>query len=116
MYQDNGVAGGHDDDVGAGDDAGAALLQRLLDLVDDLERAQGVDVGQRLLLAGHRRRGVHQHGAVAPLQPPPAPPPGRNRVNQSRQIDYGRKGSHVVVQPKRDQNQMRGIGQAIGSR
>jgi hypothetical protein len=37
-------------------------------------------------------------------------------VNQSRQIDYGRKGSHVVVQPERDQNQMRGIGQAIGSR
>lgn len=71
-YQDDGVAGGHDDDVGAGDHSGAALLQRVLDLVDDLERAQGVDVGERILLAGHRRRGVHQHRAVAPLQPPPA--------------------------------------------
>lgn len=110
-YQDDGVACGHDDDVGAGDHSGAALLQRVLDLVDDLERAQGVDVGERILLAGHRRRGVHQHRAVAPLQPPPAT--GKEQKRESIASDRpraegGREGGSHVAQPERDQ--MRGAG------
>ena len=49
-YQDNGVPGGDGDDVGAGDDVRALVLDRGLDLVDDLEPAERVPVGVGPLL------------------------------------------------------------------
>jgi hypothetical protein len=52
VYQQGAVARGEGDDVGAGDDAGADGLDVRLDLVDDLEAADGVDVGAGALLAG----------------------------------------------------------------
>lgn len=49
-YQDDGVPCGRDDDVGAGDNAGACLFQRRLDLVDQLVSSHA-SVSASLLLA-----------------------------------------------------------------
>jgi hypothetical protein len=60
-YGDDGVAGGDGEDVGAGDDLLAGVLELRLDVVDDLEAAEGVLVRLRVLLAGDGRRVVEQH-------------------------------------------------------
>ena len=60
-YSDDGVAGGDGEDVGAGDDLLAGILELRLDVVDDLEAAEGVLVRLRVLLAGDGRRVVEQH-------------------------------------------------------
>jgi hypothetical protein len=76
-YQVDAVARGEGDDVGAGDGAGAGGLHLRLDGVDDLEPAQRVGVGIRVLLPRHRRRVVQQHRRVAALHTTPtmATPP-----------------------------------------
>ena len=68
-YQGGAVAGGEGDDVGAGDDAGAEELDAALDLVDDVVASDGVDVGERRLLAdeARRRHVVEEDGRVAAL-------------------------------------------------
>jgi hypothetical protein len=67
-YQEGAVSRGEGDDVGAGDDAGAEELDVGLDLVDDLEAADGVDVGAGALLADEAANVVQKNGAVAALQ------------------------------------------------
>jgi hypothetical protein len=68
--EDGGVAGGVDDDVGAGDHARAPLLHRRLDLVDELERGEADVDRRRLLRVRVLRRRVQQHRRVAPLHHP----------------------------------------------
>jgi len=68
MYQECAVSSGEGDDVGAGDNAGAEELDVGLDLVDDLEAADGVDVGAGALLADEAANIVQKNGAVAALQ------------------------------------------------
>ena len=64
-YQLNGYLGGEGEDVGAGDDAGARLLEGGLDGVDDGEAARGVFVGQRVFLRLEPGEGVEQQATVS---------------------------------------------------
>jgi hypothetical protein len=62
------VAGREGDDVGAGDDAGAGGLERVLDRVDELEAAQARVVGRALLLRRRAERGrVQKDGSITAL-------------------------------------------------
>lgn len=66
-YDDaDGVAGGEREDVGAGHDAGALLLEQRLDAVDEAEAPQRL-VGRRVLLRLLAARRVEQHRRVAAL-------------------------------------------------
>jgi hypothetical protein len=60
---------GEGEDVGAGDDAGAGVLQRRLHFVHHREPPRRVVVGRRQLLSGvgHPRNGVQEHRAIAAL-------------------------------------------------
>ena len=64
--QRDGVPGGDGEDVGAGDFAGALLLQRRLDVVDDVESVQRV-VGLGVLLRRVPFGGVEEHRPLAAL-------------------------------------------------
>ena len=64
---DDAVPGGDGEDVGAGDDAGAHLLDGRLDSVDDLEASHGAVVGRRHLLALETGRVVQKQRRVAAL-------------------------------------------------
>lgn len=67
--EEDGVASGELDDVGAGDDARAGLLERRLRRVHHLVAAQARKVWRAELLRPRvRRRRVEQDGAVAALQ------------------------------------------------
>jgi hypothetical protein len=66
-YQECTVPRGERHDVGARDDAGADGLDVGLDLVDDLESANGVDVGTGALLADEATHVVQKNRAVAAL-------------------------------------------------
>jgi len=55
--QGDGVPGGQSEDVGAGDGGRAGVLEVGLDLLDDVEAAEGV-VGLGVLLALDERRGI----------------------------------------------------------
>jgi len=62
------VAGREGDDVGAGDDPGAGSLERVLDLVDQLEAAQAWVVGRAELLRRRaERRRVQKDGSITAL-------------------------------------------------
>jgi len=63
---DDRVPGGEREDVGAGDDAGAGLLDEGLDAVDEVEAAQR-QVRRRVLLGHAAGGGVEQDGGVAAL-------------------------------------------------
>jgi hypothetical protein len=67
MYQECTVPRGERHDVGARDDAGADGLDVGLDLVDDLESANGVEVGTGALLADEATHVVQKNRAVAAL-------------------------------------------------
>jgi len=60
-YGDDGIAGGHGEDVGAGDRLLAGVLERRLDVVNHFEPAERVLVRLRGLLAGEARGVVEQH-------------------------------------------------------
>ncbi len=63
MYHADGVPGRGDDDVGAGDDAGAGLLERVLDVVDEVVAEDAVVLRRRLL----RVWPIQQYRRVTPL-------------------------------------------------
>lgn len=68
-YSDNGIASGHGQDIGAGDDVAQAYrVHRRLDGVYDIVASHGVVVRLRRLLADHVVGVVQQDGAVAALQ------------------------------------------------
>ena len=67
-YQHGAVPGGEGDDVGAGDDAGAAGLDGRLDIVDDVVTADGVGVREGGFLADEGPHVVEENGGVAALQ------------------------------------------------
>ena len=68
-YEFNGDLGCEGEDVGAGDDAGARVLQRTFDVVDHREAARRVVIGGHVLLALNRREVVvQQKRAVAALK------------------------------------------------
>jgi hypothetical protein len=66
-HDDDAVPGGDGEDVGAGDDAGAHLLDGGLDGVDDLESPHGAVVRVGHLLSLEARRVVQQQRRVAAL-------------------------------------------------
>jgi hypothetical protein len=66
-YGDNAVPGGDGEDVGAGDDPGAGLVDGGLDGVDDLEASDGAVVRLGHLLALEAGRVVQQQRRVAAL-------------------------------------------------
>ena len=66
-YDDDAVPGGDGEDVGAGDDAGADVLDGGLGGVDDLEASDGAVVGGGHLLALEGGRVVQQQRGVASL-------------------------------------------------
>ena len=67
-YQLDGDLGGDGEDVGAGDNAGAGVLQRRLDLVHHLVTARRAVVRPRSLLGvDHPRHAVQQQRPVAAL-------------------------------------------------
>jgi hypothetical protein len=63
----NGDLGGEGEDVGAGDDAGASVLQGRLYVVHHGEPPRRADVRVGCLLAAHRRGLVQQQRPVAAL-------------------------------------------------
>ncbi|KAE8820002.1 hypothetical protein D1007_02186 [Hordeum vulgare] len=65
--QAGGVAGGVDEDVRAGDDAGAPVLHRRLDVVEQVEGGQPDVDRRRLLRVRVLRRRVQQHRRVTAL-------------------------------------------------
>jgi len=67
-HDDDAVPGCDGEDVGAGDDAGADLLDGSLDGVDDLEASHGAVVWCRHLLALEAGRVIQQQRRVAALQ------------------------------------------------
>ena len=67
-YADDAVPGGDGEDVGAGDNAGADLVDGGLDGVDHLEAPHGAVVGRRHLLALEVGRVIQQQRCVAALQ------------------------------------------------
>lgn len=69
-YQNGALPCGQGEDVGAGNDAGAEVLHVPLDVVDDLETADGVHVRKRGLLAGEVLPGhvVQKNGSVTSLK------------------------------------------------
>jgi hypothetical protein len=66
-YKEGRVTGGEGEDVGAGDGAGAGVLQGDLDLVDHLESPGGVPVGVGPFLADDAGAVVQQYRGVASL-------------------------------------------------
>ena len=66
-HYDDAVPSSDGEDVSAGDDAGAHLLDGRLDGIDDLEASHGAVVGRRHLLALKAGRVVQQQRRVAAL-------------------------------------------------
>ena len=66
-HDDDAVPCSDGEDVGAGDDARADLLDGGLDGVDDLEASHGAVVGRRHLLALEAGRVIQQQRRVAAL-------------------------------------------------
>ena len=106
-YQLDGDLGGEGEDVGAGDNAGAGVLERGLDVVDDGESPRGVVVGRRRLLRRHPGDAVQQQRRVAPLheavvemEPDQAredPGVAPVRIDQHPPHDVVRVGARAVV-------------------
>jgi hypothetical protein len=67
-YQHGAVPRGEGDDVGAGDDAGAAGLDGRLDIVDDVVTADRVGVRESGFLADEGPHVVEENRGVAALQ------------------------------------------------